>query len=74
MSDRPTPSNPPLSVKEFAELGTPRIVYVKPVVLPDGSRNFSIHAANGERLGLAPDYARALAEIRSHKLEPVTLH
>ncbi len=74
MPGKPSSSKAPLSVREFAELGTPRLVYIRPIVLPDGSRNFSIHAANGMPLGLAPDYVRALAQARSHELEPVSLH
>ncbi len=64
----------PLDAASFANLGTPHLVYIKPILLPDGRRNFAIHAANGTPLGIAEDYAAAVQELRSRALEPVSLH
>ncbi|GIX16324.1 MAG: hypothetical protein KatS3mg119_0510 [Rhodothalassiaceae bacterium] len=65
---------PPFDAASFANLGAPHLVYIKPILLPDGRRNFAIHAANGTPLGVTEDLAAALVELRSRELEPVSLH
>ncbi|MBK5912235.1 hypothetical protein CCR85_12120 [Rhodothalassium salexigens] len=63
-----------LSQQDFRALGTPNLVYIRPVIDEDGNRQFYVHAADGEALGAAASYEQAVAEARVHELEPVSLH
>jgi len=63
------------SQDDFANLGAPQVVYIRPVKLPDGSESFSIHAANG--LTLAEDlrsFEEAVAAARDNEYQPVSVH
>jgi len=63
------------SRNDFANLGAPRVVYIRPVTLEDGSTSFSIHAANG--LILAEDlssFDEAVAAARENEFQPVSVH
>ena len=60
---------------EFANLGAPRVVYIRPVELEGGQTSFSIHAANG--IPLAEDLAsfeEAVFAARDNEFQPVSLH
>jgi len=60
---------------DFANLGAPRVVYIRPVKLESGETTFTIHAANG--LPLAEDlqsFEEAVAAARDNSFQPVSLH
>ena len=59
---------------EFANLGAPEIVYIRPVRGPDGSTTFAIHAANGAKLADLPSLETALLTARTNELHPVSVH
>ena len=63
----------PLSVDEFAALGTGDIAYVKPVEV-EGRTAYALHAADGHELALMADREVAFAAVRQHDLEPVSVH
>ncbi|MBM3572882.1 MAG: DUF1150 family protein [Alphaproteobacteria bacterium] len=62
-----------LSAQDFAVLGLNDVAYVKRVVV-DQQVGYSIHAADGKAIGMAPNRESAFAGIRQHELEPVSAH
>jgi len=61
------------SAAAFAHWGVPQIAYVKQVVV-NNDVGWSIHAADGTQLGMAPDRDIAFASVRQHDLEPFSTH
>lgn len=64
---------PLLSKGDFARWGVPEIAFVKRQEA-EGTVTWSIHAADGTPMGLAPSRDLAFAAIRQHDLEPVSVH
>jgi hypothetical protein len=50
-----------------------QVAYIKPV-LENGQPAFSVHAADGTPLAIISDRETAFAAVRSHDLEPVSVH
>jgi hypothetical protein len=50
-----------------------QVAYIKPV-LDNGQTAFSVHAADGTPLAIIGDRDTAFAAVRSHDLEPVSVH
>ncbi len=63
-----------LTADEFANLGAPEIVYIRPVRGPDGRTAFAIHAANGTKLADLPSRETALLAARTNEFHPVSVH
>lgn len=69
-----------ISAAEFALWGIPDLAFVRriAVAMEDGSQahgdGWSIHAADGTRMGIAPSREMAFAAIRQHELEPMSVH
>lgn len=62
-----------LSPKDFASFGVNDLAYVKPT-LAEGRPAFAIHAADGTALTVVPRHDVALATVRQHDMEPLSLH
>jgi hypothetical protein len=62
-----------MSSRELALFGMQDLAYVKPVLV-DGVAAFSVHAADGTQITVLPDRAIALATLRQHDLEPLSVH
>jgi hypothetical protein len=62
-----------ISAQEFAALGMHGVAYVKRVVVNDAVA-YSVHAADGTEVALLPDREIALATVRQHELEPLSVH
>ena len=62
-----------MSPRDLALLGSGRLVYLRPVTVDD-ERRYVITAADGTRLGIAPDYDTALVAAIEHDFKPVSLH
>lgn len=67
-----------VNLKEFSQqdlaiLGLGEIAYVRPVH-SEGKDVFAVMGANGEQLGLAPDFDSAVAAAFGHELLVVPLH
>jgi hypothetical protein len=62
-----------ISPQQFAQLGLADIAYVKPVTVND-EHGFAIHAADGTPMGMVRDRDVAMAAVRQHDLEPVSVH
>lgn len=62
-----------LSPADWARFGAEQIAYMRPEI-QDGQQAIVIHAADGTRLGEAPDIALAAAAIREHEMMPALVH
>jgi hypothetical protein len=62
-----------MSSRELALFGMQDLAYVKPVVV-DGASAFAVHAADGTQVTVLPNREVALATIRQHDLEPLSVH
>jgi len=62
-----------ISSRELAVFGMQDLAYVKPVLV-DGVKAFAVHAADGTQVAVLPDREVALATIRQHDLEPLSVH
>ena len=62
-----------MSSRELALFGMQDLAYVKPVLV-DGVTAFAVHAADGTRVTVLPDREIALATVRQHDLEPLSVH
>jgi hypothetical protein len=62
-----------ISPKDFAALGMQGFAYIKQVVVNEAVA-YSIHAADGTQIGLAPSRDLAVASLIQHELEPLSVH
>jgi hypothetical protein len=62
-----------MSSRELALFGMQDLAYVKPVVV-DGASAFAVHAADGTQVTVLSNREVALATIRQHDLEPLSVH
>lgn len=62
-----------ITPQDFAAMGMQHIAYVRPTVV-NGVTAFTIHAADGTQIGMAPNRDVAFAAVVQHELEPVSLH
>ncbi len=62
-----------ISPQDFAMIGMQQLAYIRPAVI-NGVAAFSIHAADGTQIGIAPTRDVAFAAVKQHELEPVSLH
>ncbi|MBI1262130.1 MAG: DUF1150 family protein [Rhizobiales bacterium] len=76
-----------ISPENFAAIGMPNIVYVREVLmadirddlpeasdLPDDTKFYAVHAANGTRMAIVDDRNTAFAGARQYDLDPVSVH
>jgi len=61
---------PVMSARDLAGWGLAVVAYVRRA----GEGEWAIHAADGTRIGTAPDRAVAFAALRQHDLEPFDVH
>jgi hypothetical protein len=74
MNDEPQRALPrDMTTADLAIWGMPDVAFVKRVTLND-QVGWSIHAADGTHMGLAPSRDLAFAAIRQHELEPLSVH
>ena len=62
-----------ISPQDFAAMGMQHLAYIKPALV-NGVSAFTIHAADGTQIGMAPNRDVAFAAVVQHELEPVSLH
>jgi hypothetical protein len=62
-----------MSSRELALFGMQDLAYVKPVLV-NGVTAFAVHAADGSQVTVLPDREIALATVRQHDLEPLSVH
>jgi hypothetical protein len=61
-----------VSEQDLAAMGVQDVAFVKQVRI-NGTIAYAIHAADGTQMALAPDHDVAIAAIRQHGLQPVSL-
>ena len=69
----PMELNAKFSNAEFTYLGLDEIAYVRQIV-KDGEDVFGIFAADGEQIGMSPEFALARAIVIQNDLYPVNVH
>ena len=62
-----------ISPADLAVLGLRGVAYIKPMVI-DEATAYAVFAADGTQIGALPTREAALAAMREHGLEPVSLH
>ena len=62
-----------LSRQDFALFGRTEMAYVKRVET-NGAQAYAVHAADGTYIWRFADRDQALAALRQHDLEPLSLH
>jgi len=62
-----------ITPQDFAAMGIQQVAYIRPAMV-NGIVTFSIHAADGTQIGMAPNRDIAFAAVIQHELEPVSLH
>jgi len=64
---------PTFTPREFAVLGLQDVAYVKRVIVNEAPA-FAVCAADGTQIAVVGSYEVALATIRQHDLEPLSVH
>jgi hypothetical protein len=62
-----------ISAQEFVHLGMQDLAYIKEVEV-SGEHGFAIHAADGTQMAVIRDRDVAVAAVRQHDLEPLSVH
>jgi hypothetical protein len=62
-----------LSEYDLAMLGMQHLAYVKQVRVNDVTA-YAVHAADGTQIAVLPDRDIAVATVRQHDLEPLSVH
>lgn len=62
-----------MSANDLAMWGMQDVAFIKRVVTND-EIGWSIHAADGSHMGIAPNRDLAFAAVRQHDLEPFSVH
>ena len=62
-----------MSARELALFGMQDLAYVKQVTV-NGVTGFAVHAADGTQIAVLPDREIAFATVRTHELEPLSVH
>ncbi|HKT16434.1 MAG TPA: DUF1150 family protein [Stellaceae bacterium] len=62
-----------ITPQDFAAMGVQQLAYIRPAVV-NGVTVFTIHAADGTQIGMAPNRDVAFAAVVQNELEPVSLH
>ena len=62
-----------MSSRELALFGMQDLAYIKAVIV-NGVTAFAVHAADGTQVTVLPDRNIALATVRQHDLEPLSVH
>ena len=59
--------------EQFARLGTPRLAYIKTVIV-DGEGRYEVHGADGQVLAVMDDRDIAIATVKQHDMVPMSVH
>jgi len=62
-----------ITPQALALLGMQDLAYLRAITL-DGTAGYGIFAADGTQLAFAPSRALAVAAVREHELQPVSVH
>jgi hypothetical protein len=62
-----------ITPQDFAAMGMQQLAYIRQTAV-NGVTVFSIHAADGTQIGMAPSRDVAFGAVVQNELEPVSLH
>jgi len=62
-----------LSPQDFMSLGLEQIAYIRPMEIA-GDVGFAVHAADGTQIAVMKSRELAVAAIRHHELEAMSVH
>lgn len=62
-----------MSSRELAHFGMQDLAFVKQVIV-NGVTAYAVHAADGTQIAVLPDREIAVATVRQHDLEPLSVH
>lgn len=62
-----------ISTKEFAHLGMQDVAYIRSLIVND-EPVFAIYAADGTQVAVMSNRDVAVATVRQHELEPLSVH
>jgi hypothetical protein len=62
-----------MSAADLAIWGMPDVAFIKRVAVND-EITWTIHAADGTQMGVAPSRDLAFAAVKQHELEPLSVH
>jgi hypothetical protein len=62
-----------LTARDLGSLGLESTAYIKPVFI-DGKTLHAIHAADGTPLTVVAERETAIATVRQHEMQPVSVH
>ena len=62
-----------ISSNDLMALGLNDVAYVKPALIED-KPVFSVHAADGTQIAIFADREVAIAAVRRHDMEPLSVH
>ncbi len=65
--------SPIMSERDLATLGLQQLAYIKPVKVGDTAA-YAVHAADGTEIAVMADRDIAMAAVRQHDLDPVSVH
>jgi len=63
-----------LSAQDFAALGLNQVAYIQAVENDTGKRAYVVRAANGTDIAEMADLKIAVAAVRQHEMEPLSVH
>lgn len=63
-----------MSDHDFANYGVQHMAYVRLSTDEDGNEAWTIHAADGTPMGASNSRDSALAAVRQHDMEPLSVH
>ena len=66
--------NTAASPEQFATLGMGDFAYVRPMLGDGGARIYVVCLADGRQVGAFADRDVAVAAVRQHSLEPLSVH
>jgi hypothetical protein len=62
-----------ITQQDLMALGVSDLAYVKPIEI-EGQKLFAVYTADGTQVTVLPTHEVAVATIRRHDLEPVSIH
>ncbi|MCR9256516.1 MAG: DUF1150 domain-containing protein [Alphaproteobacteria bacterium] len=63
-----------LSARDFAALGLNEVAYITKLLDEAGNSAFVVRAANGQEIGTMSKRDIAVAAVRQHDMEPLSVH
>jgi hypothetical protein len=73
MMNKIEPAKRDLSARDLGSLGLEDTAYIKSIMV-DGKKLHAIHAADGTPLTVVTERETAIATVRQHEMQPMSVH